>query len=81
MFVKIIKVSKDLYWYKDLIGECIEVRPRMGYRMVDDEHTGIFGEQYYVMIEENQKRERYINFDDCVECTRYMKIMKIKDKL
>ena len=80
MLVKITKVSRPFFWYKNLVGECIEVRPRVDYTMTPAGYSTSFAEQYYTVIED-RRTERYIAFDDCVDCGRYMKIKKLKDKI
>lgn len=79
MIVKILKVSRPHYWYKSRIGEFLEVR--IGIRITDERYSNTSDEQYYIYDKREDGTERYINYNDCVDCTRYQKIKKLKDKI
>ena len=69
LIVKIIKVSNTSYWYKNRIGDCFEVRL----------NNNVFHtfDNYYEVIE-NRVLKKYISFNDCIDYTRCLKIMKLK---
>ena len=78
--VQIIKCGNDNYWYRNRINECFEVYNKVWiYRDFDG---GKVKPDYYVMKMENERKiSLYIDADDCVEITRYIKIKKIINKI
>lgn len=83
LIVKIIGVSRPCYWYKNRIGEYVEVRIKSASdpRLSPLGYAGTYVDQYYIYERKEDGLELYINYNDCVDCTRFQKIKKINDKL
>jgi len=74
IYVQITNCSNPNFWYNNKIGTIYEVQQKKERQWYEK------SQKYYVIVHESLTELR-INDNDCIEITRKLKILKLKDKL